>query len=354
MRSWSVTNGALPCRIHVLGAREAPLPTAQKVDTTALLNRVKRNQRRLKSWLKREGVTCYRLYDGDLPEFNMAIDLYRSGGAVWAQVQEYAAPPEVEPHLAAARLDAALAVLPGVLGTTAGRLVCKKRERQRASRQYQRRDEATDRPTNDIEVREDDLRLLVNLHEYLDTGLFLDHRPVRRWIRQHSAGARFLNLFAYTGAATVHAAAGGARETVSVDLSRRYLEWTERNLSLNGFGPPHHRVQRADCLAWLAGEGSRLHGAFDLVFLDPPTFSNSKRMRDTFDVQRDHVALIGQATSLLAPHGTLVFSSNRRGFRLDERALAELAITDWTRASIPPDYSRPTPPHRCWLIRNPA
>ena len=195
------------------------------------------------------------------------------------------------------------------------------------------------------------MRLLVNLHSYLDTGLFLDHRPVRRWIHEHGRDARFLNLFAYTGAATAHAAAGGALQTLSVDLSRTYLDWARRNLALNGFGEPEHRLERADCVEWLARRAACPSPDFDIIFLDPPTFSNSKRMNESFDVQRDHATLIRQALSLLAPRGTLIFSCNRRGFRLHEDALSGMQVTDWTRPSIPPDFSRPAPPHRCWMIR---
>ncbi len=343
----AVRNGALPCRVHVLAPGRAPGPCVPAVDAAPLANRIARNERRLAPWRRREDVDCYRVYDADLPEFAFAVDVYTADGRRHGHVQEYAPPPQVDSAQAQARREAALAALPAALDVAPDGLVVKTRERQRGARQYLRQA----RREEYLEVREHGARLLVNLRDHLDTGLFLDHRPARRWIRDHAAGARFLNLFAYTGAATVHAAAGGARESVSVDLSAAYLDWAARNLALNGFGPPRHRLVRADCMDWLAGAG-RGAGRFDLVFVDPPTFSNSKRMRGSFDVQRDHAALLGAAMGLLAPGGTLLFSSNRRGFRLDTGALDGVVVEDWTVPSIPPDFSRPARPHRCWKLRH--
>jgi 23S rRNA (guanine2445-N2)-methyltransferase / 23S rRNA (guanine2069-N7)-methyltransferase len=346
--SLEVSNGAIPCRIHVLAPEQGATVGSSPVDATPLANRIARNRRRLKAWIRRDDITCYRIYDADLPEFNLAVDLYRSGDDTWALVQEYAAPPQIEPHITAARRDAALNALPDALGVAPERLVFTTRERQRGNAQYQRRARA-DSPGHDpLEVHEHGARLLVNLWDYLDTGLFLDHRPVRQWIQDNASQTRFLNLFAYTGAASVHAALGGALETLSIDLSTRYLEWTERNLALNGFANGPHHTLRADCIEWLKAPGDA--GRFDLIFLDPPTFSNSKRMQGTFDVQRDHVELIKHAANLLSPDGTLVFSCNRKGFRLDQDALTDLDCTDWTRPSLPPDFSRPGLPHRCWML----
>jgi len=351
----AVTNGALACRIHVLGAHEGRgetvpgQPAAPPVDVHALANRIAKNQRRLAAWQRRDAVGNYRVYDADLPDFAFAVDLYDCGrDGRWAHVQEYAAPAHIDPALAAARREAALAGLPAMLGVAPAHVVFKTRERQRGALQYARQA----RREQFLEVDEDGARLLINLHDHLDTGLFLDHRPVRRWLRENARGARFLNLFAYTGAATVQAARGGARESVSVDLSAVYLAWAQRNLARNGFSAPHHRVERGECMQWLRAAQAREAGAFDLVFVDPPTFSNSKRMTGTFDVQRDHVALLAAAAALLAPGGTLVFSTNRRGFRLDTDALAPLEVRDWTRPSIPPDFSRPAAPHRCWMLRH--
>jgi 23S rRNA (guanine2445-N2)-methyltransferase / 23S rRNA (guanine2069-N7)-methyltransferase len=227
-------------------------------------------------------------------------------------------------------------------------VVFKTRARQRGRDQYRRRG---DEHAPELTVREGEARLLVNLHDYLDTGLFLDHRPLRRWLHANAGGKRFANLFAYTGTATVAAALGGAAATVSVDLSRVYLAWAQRNLSLNGLGPPHHAAVRADCRTWLDGP-ARQQPHFDLILADPPTFSNSKRMRGTFDVQRDHVSLLRAALARLAPGGTLIFSCNRRGFRLEREALGPVTVSDWTRWSLPPDFARPPPAHHCFALRH--
>jgi 23S rRNA (guanine2445-N2)-methyltransferase / 23S rRNA (guanine2069-N7)-methyltransferase len=186
-------------------------------------------------------------------------------------------------------------------------------------------------------VEENGLRFLVNFTDYLDTGLFLDHRILRRRIRELAPGKRFLNLFGYTGTATVYAAAGAAARTLTLDLSRTYLDWARRNLEINGLQGPAHALERADCVEWLAGDDAR---RFDLVFLDPPTFSTSKSMERTLDVQRDHVALIHGALRRLAPGGLLIFSTNLRRFSLDRDALGRLVAEDWTRATLPKDYSR--------------
>jgi 23S rRNA (guanine2445-N2)-methyltransferase / 23S rRNA (guanine2069-N7)-methyltransferase len=343
----ALTNGALPCRIHVLGPRRAA--RAQHVDRDGLGNRLRKNERRLAPWRRRAAVSCYRVYDADLPEFAFAVDLYEGATARWAHVQEYAPPPTVDPALAAARREAVVPVLCASLDLDPARVVLKSRRRQRGSHQYQHHGHTR----HEFEVREAQARLLVNLHDYLDTGLFLDHRPVREWIHAHSKGLRFLNLFAYTGAASVHAALGGARTTVSVDLSPTYSAWARRNLERNGFQPPHHVTIQADCTRWLSGDDARARAPFDLVFLDPPTFSNSKRMAASFDVQRDHVSLVRDALAITAARATVVLSSNRRGFRL-ERGLLEdmgLQVEDWTRPSIPPDFSRPRDAHRCFILR---
>jgi 23S rRNA (guanine2445-N2)-methyltransferase / 23S rRNA (guanine2069-N7)-methyltransferase len=308
-------------------------------------NRIRKNLRHLGRWARRTGVTCYRLYDADLPEYAVAIDLYDG----WAHVQEYAPPPAVDPARAAARLADILAALPSLLDMPPDRIALKVRERQRGANQYDRL-AWTDRFQV---VTEAGLRFAVNLTDYLDTGLFLDHRSTRAMLKQMAAGTDFLNLFAYTGAATVYAAAGGARSTTTVDLSSRYLAWARRNMALNDFPEgSRHRFEAADCLAWLQDPPRRSYG---LIFLDPPTFSNSKRMRArTLDIQRDHVWLIRTCLPLLAPAGTLLFSTNHRQFRLDAAGLSGLDVQDVTAATIPPDFSRNPRIHRCFLIRRPT
>jgi 23S rRNA (guanine2445-N2)-methyltransferase / 23S rRNA (guanine2069-N7)-methyltransferase len=365
-------NGPLPCRLFLYrvvperqrgargrgaaeltdGARAGPpvpLPP-EGPGARMLVNRLQKNLRHLGRWARRQGVTCYRLYDADLPEYAVAVDLYEADG-LWAVVQEYAPPPEVEPALVQQRLGEALGAVATVLELPPTRLVLRTRRRQRGSDQYQ----PLARSGALHEVREGSCRLLVNFTDYLDTGLFLDHRLTRALVGELAAGREFLNLFAYTGAATVHAALGGATATTSVDLSRTYLDWAGRNLALNGMSGPAHRLLQADCLVWLeqaAGESGE-RGRYGLIFLDPPTFSSSKRMEGVLDVQRDHVRLIRQTLTLLAPGGVLLFSTNYRRFRLDQAALAALQVQDLSAVTLPEDFRRNPRVHGCWRIRRP-
>jgi len=304
-------------------------------------NRLRKNLKQLGKWAEREKICCYRLYDADMPEYALAIDLYQ-GAARWAHVQEYAAPKSIDPDKASERLQEALSAIPGVLGIPVEQIFLKVRQRQKGSAQYERLAERGEFH----EVQEDGLKLLVNFTDYLDTGLFLDHRLTRRMLRELAKDKRFLNLFGYTGAATVHAAAG-ARATTTVDMSRTYLDWARRNLALNGFEGQQHELIQADVLVWLEEETER---RYELIFLDPPTFSTSKRMQDTLDIQRDHVALIRAAGRLLSPGGTLIFSTNFRRFRLDQEELAEFVVEDLTRATIPKDFERNLRIHQCFKL----
>lgn len=332
-------------------APDAPHRYTGHTDAVGFANRLRKSHRHLARWARREGITCYRVYDADLPEFALAADLYEDAdGGRWLHVQEYAPPPRIDAALARHRLQAALAVLREVFGVGRERVSVKRRARQRGSAQYRRQDGGTG---HFIEVREGRCRLLVNLTDHLDTGLFLDHRPTRRLLGELAAGGRFLNLFCYTAAATVHAALGGATTTTSVDMSATYLEWAHRNLTLNGLDQRRHRLERADCREWLRA-AARAASHYDIVFLDPPTFSNSKRMRGILDVQRDHVALVRAALGVLAPGGELVFSNNRRDFELDGAALSDLVVEDISTATLPPDFARNPRIHRCWRIRRPG
>ena len=305
-----------------------------------LANRLRKNRRILGRWAKREGITCYRIYDADLPEYAAAIDLYET----WAHVQEYAPPASVEPSQAAARFAEILTVVEAILDIPCKRIATKVRRRQKGLAQYER--EAASGEF--LEVGEGGLRFLVNLKDYLDTGLFLDHRRTRAMIRVAAGGRRFLNLFAYTGAASVYAAAGGA-STTTVDMSGVYLDWAKRNMALNGFlDAASHRYVRADCLRWLHEAPG---AAYDLIFLDPPTFSTSKRMGErTLDVQRDHVSLLRATARLLAPRGVLLFSTNYRRFHMDRDALAGLTLEDLGAATIPQDFARSPRIHACWRV----
>jgi 23S rRNA (guanine2445-N2)-methyltransferase / 23S rRNA (guanine2069-N7)-methyltransferase len=345
-KSYQLFNGPIECRLSLFDIAERSPETAEEpAGGEMLANRLRKNLRSLERWAKREGVSCYRLYDADLPEYAVAVDLYY-GERLWVHVQEYAAPASVDPAKAGRRLREALRVIPQVLGIPPQQMFFKVRERQRGRAQY----EKLDQQGRYHEVREGACRLLVNFTDYLDTGLFLDHRPTRQRIGRLAAGKRFLNLFCYTGAATVHAAVGGAGRTTSVDMSRTYLDWAERNLSLNGFRGPWHELVQADCLTWLKEQSDKRRRQYDLIFLDPPTFSTSKRMQQTFDVQRDHVELLRLTMSLLAPDGLLIFSNNLRRFRLDAEALPELDIRDITRDTIPPDFARNPKVHHCFEV----
>ncbi|RMT84433.1 bifunctional 23S rRNA (guanine(2069)-N(7))-methyltransferase RlmK/23S rRNA (guanine(2445)-N(2))-methyltransferase RlmL [Pseudomonas viridiflava] len=300
-------------------------------------NRLQKNLKLMGKWVRREGIDCYRVYDADMPEYSMAIDLYHD----WVHVQEYAAPKSIDPEKASARLFDALAAIPQALSIDKSRVVIKRRERQSGTRQYERQSTQG----QFLEVNEGGVKLLVNLTDYLDTGLFLDHRPMRMRIQREAAGKRFLNLFAYTATASVHAANGGARSTTSVDLSRTYLDWARRNLSLNGFSDKN-RLEQSDVMAWLQA----CRDEYDLIFIDPPTFSNSKRMEGVFDVQRDQVELIDLAMARLAPGGVLYFSNNFRKFVLDENLGQRYTVEEITAQTIDQDFARNSKIHRAWKI----
>lgn len=302
-------------------------------------NRLRKNQRRLAPWLKREKIEAYRLYDADMPEYAVAVDVY--GEQV--HVAEYRAPREVDETAAARRFDEVMAAVPEVLALAPEQVASKVRQRQRGDAQYERqasRDEL-------ISIREGAARLLVNLHDYLDTGLFLDHRPLRIRIAKEAKGKDFLNLFCYTGAATIQAALGGAYSTTSVDLSNTYLGWLRKNLAHNGLAESNNHIVRADCSEWLAGAQPR----YDLIMLDPPSFSNSRAMTSSFDVQRDHLLLLRAAMKCLRPGGTLYFSNNRRGFKLDPQVMAEFECADISRETLDPDFIRHPKIHVCYCLQ---
>lgn len=305
----------------------------------ALVNRIRKNQRTLGKWAAREGIGCYRLYDADLPEYALAVDIYQDH----AHIQEYAAPATIDPKRAAQRLDDAMTVLPEALGIDAERCVLKHRQRQRGEAQYRKQAHTG----QFLRVTEGPATFAVNLHDYLDTGLFLDHRTTRALVADLARGKRLLNLFGYTGSVTVQAALAGASASLTVDMSQTYLDWAGRNFSLNRLDGRHHRLERADVVAWLPTHTER----YDIVFLDPPTFSNSKSMADTFDVQRDHIALIRHALECLAPDGTLIFSNNNRRFRLDQDALADCRIENISARTLPRDFARNPRIHNVWKIR---
>lgn len=359
------------------GTTAAAAPGPGSTGATMFANRLAKNLRRLGRQAREAGVSCYRLYDADMPEYAFAIDRYevlgtRAGASpgVHLYVQEYAAPSSIDVESARRRRREALSVLPGSLGVPPERIHLRVRRPQRGSAQYQPR--RSPRPRTALAARsagpwlpgpsadgwvvaEGGLRFRVNFDDYLDTGLFLDHRLTRALLRERARGGRFLNLFCYTASATVYAAAGGARESLSIDLSRPYLAWAQDNLQLNGLDPSRHRLLQADCLAWLQSAGEAARGTreerFDLIFLDPPTFSNSKRMQGVLDVQRDQVSLIDQCMQCLAPGGTLIFSTNAQRFSLAAQVAERWRVTDLSRRTLPFDFERNPRIHRCYEIR---
>jgi 23S rRNA (guanine2445-N2)-methyltransferase / 23S rRNA (guanine2069-N7)-methyltransferase len=358
-RTHVVWNGALECRLLRLRVEPESVrqpgsfrrPDASLRDTPGarmFANRLSKNMKRLESWAAREGITCYRLYDADMPEYAFAIDRYRTldPDLAWLHVQEYAAPAEIELEAVRRRRGEVLASLPEVAGVPEERIRVRTRRRHKRGEQYRRLDE---RGTFHI-VAESGLKFEVNFDDYLDTGLFLDHRMTRQRLREAARGKRFLNLFCYTATATVYAAAGGASASTSVDMSRTYLAWGERNLALNGLAGSRHGFVQADCREWLT-ERARAADLYDLVFLDPPTFSNSKRMEGVLDIERDHAALIDSCARLLAPDGSIVFSTNAQRFRLDAGLAARYAVRDVSAATLPRDFERNPRIHRCFELR---
>ena len=315
---------------------------ALSAGATSLANRIRKNLRRLKPWIKRDKIHCYRLYDRDIPEYSVAIDWYE--GRV--QVAEYQAPKAIPEDKAAAHLREVLDAVQVVFNIAdRSSIAIKTRSRQRGRDQYQR----LGSDENRIIVREGATKLFVNLRDYLDTGLFLDHRPLRHWLGAQSKGKHFLNLFSYTGVATLHAALGGATTSTSVDSSATYLEWFRANLALNGLSERQHRSVRADVRAWLQED----HRIYDVIMLDPPSFSNSRGQAD-FDIQADHAGLIGLAMARLNPRGgVMYFSTNRRKFEIDPAVQSAWVVEDVTTASIPPDFLRSNKIHHCWRIAHP-
>lgn len=308
-------------------------------------NRLGKNYKKMSKWAKQNRIGCYRVYDADLPDYAVAIDIYHSE-QMYVNVQEYEPPKSIDRRLADQRLTSLLAEIPVILGVKPDRVFLKIRRKQKSTDQYEKQDGHG----NFHVVEEDGCKFLVNFEKYLDTGLFLDHRPIRSLIQRQSKDKRFLNLFGYTGSATVHAAMGGAVKTTTVDMSKTYLDWAQKNMEINAIKGDHEFIQ-ADCLKWLMIEaGQPVRRQYDLIFLDPPTFSNSKRMGDVFDIQRDHVSLITYAMCLLAPGGMLYFSTNSRRFKIELAALSTFKVKDMTVFTIPEDFSRNPKIHYCWRI----
>lgn len=307
-------------------------------------NRLQKNISNLKKQALRENVSCLRLYDADLPDFNLVVDLYDDN----LHVQEYAPPKTIDPEKAKKRFNLALVVIRQVLGLPREKVFIKTRARQKGITQYEKQSEVSKR----FIVQEGNVRVFINLTDYLDTGLFLDHRPMRLRIAQEAKGKHFLNLYSYTSTVSVHAAVGGAASTTSVDLSNTYLNWSKQNFALNGLTVDHpdqqHQFFEADVFEWLK-EG---HETYDLIFIDPPTFSNSKKFQGTFDVQRDHASLLKRAMNRLSNGGTLYFSNNFQKFELDDELAARFDVQEITEKTIGFDFKRNHKIHRAWRFHH--
>jgi 23S rRNA (guanine2445-N2)-methyltransferase / 23S rRNA (guanine2069-N7)-methyltransferase len=358
-RSHTLFNGRIECRLlrfevtpeDFQQPRRAPVvdvaQTRARPGAQMFANRLRKNAKTALEWARRESVDCFRIYDADMPEYAFAIDQYGDGaGNRWLVVQEYAAPRTIDAQAARQRRDEALAVIPHELDIAPERMFVRERRQQKQRAQYEK---LAQERAFEI-VREQPYRFFVNFTDYLDTGLFLDHRLTRRMIGELARGKRFLNLFAYTGTATVYAVGGGAIASTTVDMSRTYLDWAKRNLALNELAGPAHGFVQANCLTWLA-EQRDTSRRWDLMFIDPPTHSRSKRMSEDFDVQRDHVKLLMLARELLTARGTIVFSNNYTRFKIDAAGLAAFEIDDIGRTTVPEDFARNPRIHACFVLR---
>ncbi|MEL0613561.1 bifunctional 23S rRNA (guanine(2069)-N(7))-methyltransferase RlmK/23S rRNA (guanine(2445)-N(2))-methyltransferase RlmL [Marinomonas arenicola] len=345
-KSTRVINGGLECRAYrfpILAGSIKEDVVAQSVMSPGakmFANRLQKNMKKFKKWADKNNIECYRVYDADMPEYAVAIDIYKD----WAHVQEYQAPKSIDPEKAKQRLFDAVSAIPSALNIAESNVVVKHRQKQTGKAQYEKLDQSQ----HEMIVEEYGCEFIVNLKDYLDTGLFLDHRPVRKLIQDRANGKRFLNLFCYTATASVHAGQGGARSTYSVDMSNTYTEWARRNIELNEFSPRDHKVERADCFEWLRTNKDK----YDFIFMDPPTFSNSKKMAEVLDIQRDHGDLIRLAMARLSKKGELIFSNNYRRFILDEALATEFDIDNVTKQTLDLDFDRNTKIHQCWVIRH--
>jgi 23S rRNA (guanine2445-N2)-methyltransferase / 23S rRNA (guanine2069-N7)-methyltransferase len=341
-RKAAVFNGSLDCRFSSYDVRAAvgdsiPRWRKPREESSMFGNRLRKNRKRLKGWAKGAKLEAWRVYDADIPEYNVALDVY--GDRVL--LQEHRRPHSVDPALADDRLNDAILLAAEVMGVAEENVHVRVRHRQQGS-QYEKRSSSGER----FPVSEGELLFEVNLDDYLDTGLFLDHRSLRKMCADAAAGASFLNLFAYTCTASVYAAAKGARVT-SVDLSGRYLDWGKSNFRRNGLEPLEHSFVRSDVVRWLSGHSGR----YECVLLAPPSYSKSKSMSGDLDLKRDHVSLIEDAYGCLTSGGVLFFSTHARAFELDAELAARLGAEDITTQTVPRDF--PKGPHRTWRFVRP-
>ena len=337
-------NGKIPCQLYCFNLEADQFIRKQEscLDSARLqplINRLKKNLNKIEPWAKQVDIEAYRIYDHDLPEYAFSVDRYADHVLLYESV----APKSIDESKVKRHRHDLLKVLAELLSVSPKNIILKQRQRQKGKKQYEKQDSRK----QFMQVREQGLKFSVNLHDYLDTGLFLDHRKIRSRIRKLCRGKDFLNLFAYTGAATVYAVAGGAKSSLTVDMSNTYLEWAERNLNLNKMNSDKHLFKKADCLKWLQD----CQQSFDVIFLDPPSFSNSKSMESSFDIQRDHQFLIRQAIKRLNTDGLLIFSTNRHGFKLDEKLSEHFDVHDLKTSTISRDFRVHRTPHHCWEIK---
>ena len=368
-RGYSCMNGSAPCDIALFDLRGDASRAAQvsvrdrqlavyDVSAQQFADRLNKVFKQRRKWASKNGISAYRIYDADLPDYNMAIDLYEGAGEDAGRrlvhVAEYAPPKNIDATKAARRMTDALNIASAVLDVSADDIFVKRRVRAKGGSQYAQHDQdMRQRARHVVITQENGLLFEVDLASYLDTGLFLDHRDTRELVGKLAAGKSFLNLFAYTCTASVYAAAHGAKFTTSVDLSNTYLQWGERNMELNGLMNGHQEFVRADCVEWVQ-QTRHTKMRWDLVFVDPPTFSNSAKMRTRgWDVQRDHAELLIGVSRLLTRGGAAVFSCNLRGFKLDRETIerAGVQVVDITDKTIPLDFERHAQVHHCFVLR---
>jgi 23S rRNA (guanine2445-N2)-methyltransferase / 23S rRNA (guanine2069-N7)-methyltransferase len=348
-KRYKFKNGPLDCQLALYNMDEKQVGGSNvnaefENKDSAFANRLLKNKKNLKSWIKQENIECYRLYDADIPEYNVAVDVYGDH----LVIQEYSAPNKIEPEKVAKRLQEVVYFAPKVLEVPTEKVVIKTRSKQKGSDQYQR----VEQTKRSMTITEHGAKLKVNLWDYLDTGLFLDHRKTRQIVAKKSKNKSLLNLFAYTGSVSLQAALHGASSITTVDMSNTYLNWAEDNFALNKLTGHKYQFVRDDCLQWLKKNEQK----FDVIFIDPPTFSNSKRMGESFDVQRDHISLITDGVKSLAVGGELIFTNNKRNFKMDFEAVAALglevkAMSEQTRDK---DFQRNKHIHNSWLITRKA
>lgn len=363
-KRYKLFNGTIPSELLCFEMQETqfinapPKPIEDKQAITKLreedlsegavmvLNRIRKNLKPLRKWLKTADTDCYRVYDADIPEYSAAVDVYADA----LHIQEYRAPKTVDEDKAEVRFNDLVNGAMVALEADPEKVFTKQRQRQRGKDQYQRQERNEDQRDSVFWVREGQASLKVKLADYLDSGVFLDHRLVRKMIGARVAGKTFLNLFCYTATATVQAALAGARSSVSVDMSNTYLSWAEDNLKQNRINGARHTLQRQDCFDYLKS----CREGFDVILMDPPSFSNSKKMEKVLDIQRDHVELIHRCMELLNPGGQLFFSNNLRSFKLDEESLAVYQVKNISTETIDKDFQRNQRIHQCWLLQSTA